>query len=59
MDKGIDQENRLKRNEERDPANDKLDWFNFETRIRKLIQVREITFMFLLNSKIILMKWIL
>mmetsp|Transcript_28914 Transcript_28914/g.25575 ORF Transcript_28914/g.25575 Transcript_28914/m.25575 type:complete len:362 (+) Transcript_28914:11-1096(+) len=37
MKSSSDQEKRLKRNEERDPANDKLDWFNFETRIRKLI----------------------
>ncbi|CAI2370534.1 unnamed protein product [Moneuplotes crassus] len=28
---------RKKRNQERQPTNDKLDWYNFETKIRKLI----------------------
>ena len=39
MNKETEKEKRMKRNEERDPINNNLDWFNFETKIRKLIQV--------------------
>ena len=35
----MDQLKRNERNEERDFANEKLDWFWFENKIRKVIQV--------------------
>ena len=35
----MDQITRSERNEERDFANEKLDWFILENRIRKVIQV--------------------